>query len=83
MGPFLRKNHLLSLGEFSFLLNWTGVSYIISIAKNIFKNIGALVRSLSFFLLRLLCVSIKLPYGLAWNTVVMPVLVLLAATWKC
>ena len=37
----------------------------------------------SFFLLRLLCNSINLPYGHAWNTVVMSGLVLLVATWNC
>ena len=36
----------------------------------------------SFFLLRLLCISINLPYGHAWNTAVMSRLVLLAATWN-
>ena len=38
---------------------------------------------LRFSLLRLLCVSIDLPYGIEWNTVVMPGLVLVAATCKC
>ena len=37
----------------------------------------------SFFLLRLLCISINLPYNHAWNTVVMSGLVLLVATWIC
>ena len=37
----------------------------------------------SFFLLRLLCIFINLPYGHAWNTVFMPGLVLLVATWNC
>ena len=40
-------------------------SSIISIAKSASKKIGALI----------------LPYGLAWNTVVMSGLVLLVATW--
>ena len=33
--------------------------------------------------LRLLCVTINLPYGLAWNTDVMSGLVILGATRKC
>ena len=36
----------------------------------------------SFFLLRLLYISINLSYGLAWSAFVMSGLVLLAATWK-
>ena len=36
-----------------------------------------------FFLLGLLCVSINLPYGHAWNTVAMSGLVLLITTWNC
>ena len=37
----------------------------------------------SFFLLRLLCLSINLPYTIAWNTIVTSGLVLLVATWNC
>ena len=37
----------------------------------------------SFFLLRLLCISINLPYGHVWNIFVMSGLVLLVATWNC
>ena len=62
----------------SFKLDW--VSNIISIA---FKEIEALIRSMKFFLLRLLCVSVNLLYGLAWFAVVISGLVLLTATWKC
>ena len=57
--------------------------YIISIAKTASKKIGALIHSISFFLLRLLFVSINLPYSHAWNTVVMSGLVLLVATSNC
>ena len=35
------------------------------------------------FLQRLLCIFINLPYGHAWNTVVMSGLALLVATWNC
>ena len=37
----------------------------------------------SFFLQRLPCISINLPYNLAWNTVVIFGLSLLPATWNC
>ena len=49
--------------------------YIISIAKTTSKKIGALIQTMN-----LLSISINLPYSLAWNTVIMSGLVLLAAT---
>ena len=36
-----------------------------------------------YFFLRLLCISINVPYGCVWNIVVMSRLVLLIATWNC
>ena len=66
---------------FSFKLDWN--SYIISIAKTASKKTGALIRSMKFFFLRLLCISINPPYGLARNTVFMSGLMLLAVTWNC
>ena len=66
---------------FSYKLDWG--SYIVSIAKTTSKKIGVLIRSISFFLLRLLCISINLPYGHVWNTAVMSGLVLLVVTWNC
>ena len=53
--------------------------YIISIAKTASKKIGALIFLWSFFLLRLLYISVNLPYDHAWNTVAMSGFVLLAA----
>ena len=49
-------------------LHWG--SYIISIAKSVFKKIGALIRSMKFlspFFLSLLYISINLPYDHVWN----------------
>ena len=66
---------------FSSKLDWG--TYIISIAKTTSKKIGALILLWSFFLLRLLCISLNLPYGHVWNTVVMSRLVLLVTTWNC
>ena len=63
---------------FSSKLDWG--SYIIFIAKSTFKKIGALIRSVKFFCLK---VVLYLPYNHAWNTVAMPGLVLLIATWNC
>ena len=65
---------------FSFKLNWG--YYIISIAMNASKKIGALIRYMKF-LLRLFCISTNLPYDYVWNTVVTSGLVLLVGTWNC
>ena len=66
---------------FSSKLDWG--SYIVSIAKTASEKIGALIRSMKFLFLRLLCISITLPYGHVWNIIVMSGLVLLVATWNC
>ena len=58
-------------------------SYITSIAKTASKKIGALIRSLKFFLLRLLCICINLAYAHVWNTAVTSGLLPLVATWNC
>ena len=47
------------LGLTSSNLDWG--SYIISTAKAASKKIGALIHSMKFLLLRLLCISINLP----------------------
>ena len=57
---------------FSSKLDWG--SYIISIVQTASKKTETLIRS---------GCSVYLLYGVAWNTVVMSWLVLLAATWKC
>ena len=64
------KSSFKMLGlSFSSELDWG--SYIISIAKTVSKKIGTLIRSVKFFLLSLDWISVNLPYGLVWNTVVM------------
>ena len=76
------KSSFKMLGLTSSKLDWG--SYIISIAKTASKKIGALIRSMKFLsLLRLLCISINLPYAHVWNTVVTSGLVLLVATQIC
>ena len=74
------KSSLKMLGlTFFFKLDWG--SYVIFIGKTASKQIGSVLCS--FFLLRLLCISINLPYGHVWNTVVMSGLMVLVATWNC
>ena len=76
------KSSFKMLGlTFSFKLYWG--SYSISIAKTASKKIGALIRSMKFLFLRLLCISINPPHGHARNTVDMSSLVLLVGTWNC
>ena len=58
-------------------------SSIISIVKNSSEKVGALILSIKFLLLRLLCIFLNLPYGHTWNAVVMSGLLPLAATWNC
>ena len=76
------KSSFMMLGlTFSSKLDWG--SYIVFIPKTASKKIGALIRSMDFFLLGLLCISINLPYTHIWNTVVTSGLVPLVATWNC
>ena len=59
------KSSFKMLGlTFSSKLDWS--SYIVSIAKTASKKIEALIHSSSFFLLRLLCISINLPYNMEY-----------------
>ena len=79
---FEEKSFFKMLGlTFSSKLHW--VSYIIFIAKTASKKIEALIRSVKFVSLRLLCISINLPFAHVWNTVVTSGLVPLVATWIC
>ena len=66
---------------FSSKLDWG--SYIISIAKLPPRKLEPWFVLWRFFLFRLLCISINLPYHHVWSTVIMSGLVLLIATWNC
>ena len=75
------KSSFKMLGlTFSSNLDWG--FYIASIAKTASKKIGALIRSMKFLSPEVALISINLPYGHVWNTVVMSGLVLLVATWN-
>ena len=81
MGLFLRKIRVLRCWGWPSILNWIWaftLSLLLKLTKR--KLEPWFVRC--FFLLGLLCISINLPYGHAWNTVVMSGLVLLVATWN-
>ena len=61
-------------------LDWR--SYIISTAKPAPWKLEPWFILWSFFFLRLLCISINLPYAHAWNIFVMSGLLFLVATWN-
>ena len=71
MGLLLRKNHLLRCWGCLSLLTWIGARTLSLLLKLLPKKLEPWFVVWSFFLLRLLCISINLPYGLTWNTVVM------------
>ena len=76
------KSSFKMLGlTFSSILDWG--SYISLLLKLHQRKLEPWFVLWSFFLPRLLCISINLSYGIAWNTVVMSGLVLLIATWNC
>ena len=81
MDLFLKKNHILRY--------WDRLSskldrgfYMISVVKTASKKIGASIRSMKF-LSPEGALYVNLPYDHAWNTVAMPGLLPLAATWQC
>ena len=57
--------------------------YIIAVAQIPPRKLESWFVLWIFFLLRLLCISVNIPYGYAWNMVVMSGLVLLVATCNC
>ena len=83
MGLFLRKNHLLRCWGWPSLLNWIEALTLSLLLKLPPKKSEPWLVLWSFYLLKLLCVSIHLPYSQLWNTVVMSQLVLLVASWNC
>ena len=64
-------------------LDWIGTFTLSLLLKLPPRKLEPWFLPWSFFLLRLLCISITLPYSHAWNTLVMSGLVLVFATWNC
>ena len=83
MDLFLIKKHLLRCWGWLSLSIWIGALTLRLLLKLPSRNLEPWFILLSFFLLRLLCISINLPYSHAWNIVVMSGQVLLVATWNC
>ena len=80
MGLFLRKNHFLRCWGWLCLLNWIRALTFSLLLKLPRRKLEPWFTFRNFFFLRLLCISINLPYDHAWNTVVMSGLVLSFAT---
>ena len=83
MGLYLMKNHLLRCWGWLSLLNWVGALTLSLLLKLLSRKLEPWFVLWNFFLLRLLCISINLPYDHSWNTVVMSWLVLQGVTWNC
>ena len=83
MGLFLRTNHLLRCWGWPSLLNWIGALTWSLLLKLPSRKLEPEFFLWSFFLLRLLCISINPPYDHLWNTVNRSGLVPLVATWNC
>ena len=80
-GSVLKKNHLLRSWGWLSILNWIGALTLSQLLNLPSRKLEPWFVLWSFFLLRLLCISINLPYSHAWNTVVTSRLVSLVATW--
>ena len=83
MDLFLRKNHLLRCWGWLSLLNWIGALTLSLVLKLPPRKLEPWFVLWTFFLQKLLYISINLPYSHVWNTIVMSRLVLLIALWNC
>ena len=83
MDLFLSENHLLRCWGWPSLLNWTGALTLSLLLKLLPRKLELSFILWSFFHLRLVCISINLPYPHVCNTVVMSGLIPLVATWNC
>ena len=76
------KSSFKKLG-WHFLPNWIGALTLSLLLELPPRKLELWFVQQSFVLLRLLCISMNLPYAHAWNTVVISGLVFLVATWNC
>ena len=79
MGLFLKKKNLLGWWDFLPLQNWIHKLSLLLKLPQIKLEPWFVLWNL--FLLRLLFISINLPFDLVWNNVLMSMLVFLAAVW--
>ena len=79
---FEKKSYRKMLEMIS-LLDWIGSLTLCLLLKLPLRKLESWFVLWSFFLLKLLCITINLPYVHVCNTVVTSGLVLLIATWNC
>ena len=79
---FEKKSYRKMLEMIS-LLDWIGSLTLCLLLKLPLRKLESWFVLWSFFLLKLLCITINLPYVHVCNTVVTSGLVLLVATWNC
>ena len=82
IGSVLEEKSSFMIWSWPFL-NWIGVLILSLLLKLSPRKFDLWCVLWSFFLLRLFCISISLPYAHLWNTVVTSGLVPLVATWNC
>ena len=82
-GSVLEETHLLRSWGWLSRSNWIRALTLSLLQKLPPRKLEPWFVLWSFFLLRLLCISINLSYAHVWNTVVMSGLVPLVATWNC
>ena len=78
-GSVFKEKSSFTMQRLTFCSKLSWGSYIISIVS-FYEPLFILW---GFFLLSLLCISINLPYGHAWSSVLISGLLLLVATWHC
>ena len=81
-GSVLEKKYSLKSMGYLSLLYWIGAFTLYLLLKLPTRKLQPWFVLWSVFLLRLICISINLPYGYTWNTFVISGLVLLAAIWN-
>ena len=79
-GSVVEEKSSLRCWSWLSLLNWIGALTLSLVLELPLRKLEPWFILWSFFLLRLLCISINLQYGHTWNTVVKSGLVLLVAT---
>ena len=82
-GLLLRKNHLLRCWSWLSRQDWIWALTLSLLPKLPPRKLELWFVLRSWFLLRLLCISINLPYTHVWNSVVTSGLVLRLVTWNC
>ena len=82
-GSVLEEKSSFKMLGLTFSSKWDLESYIVSTAQSASKKIEAMICSMSFLSPEVALYLCNLPYGHAFNTVIMSGLVLLVGSWNC